>query len=232
MSTEAARQAGRGEGLAAAVLAGAAAVAWICLLRIPPAASSATMPGMSGMASPESRASLAAIAAPALAMTTAMMIPVAAPVLIRRRSRSLAFAIGYLALWLAFGMALTWLMMAPGVPGIGANRRFAAAALGALGLFQLSPAKTWALGACARLAATPSIETAPASVGLGLGYGLRCLASGGALMLAAGLLGAMSPAWMAALALVMLAEKTRAGRAVARITGVALLAAAGLRLLV
>lgn len=212
------------------VLAIATAAAWIWMLRSTPADAGASMSGMTGMSSPGSPASLAGLAATALAMTAAMMIPVATPVLIRRRSRSLTFTIGYLAPWLALATALTWLGMAPAVQAMGSDRSIAAAVLAAAGLFQLSPAKAWALGACARAATTPAIASASATLSLGLRYGLQCLASGGPMMLAASLLSAMSPAWMAALALLMMAEKTRAGRAVARTAGVAFVAAAGLRL--
>jgi predicted metal-binding membrane protein len=208
-------------------LAAAAAWAWVIWSGGGSSAPGAAMGGMAAMGPMSARPSLSAAAAPAAAMTLAMMLPVAAPVLIRRRSGSLRFAAGYLTPWLAFGLALTCLTLASPLASVASDKRVAAAALAGAGLFQLSPVKRRALRACAGLAAAPA---AGAPLAAGAHHGMRCVASGAPLMAAAMLTGAMSPAWIAGLAGLMLAEKTRAGLTAARLVGLGLIAAAGLQL--
>jgi predicted metal-binding membrane protein len=228
MPTEAADRVARPAGQAAALglLALAAAGCWAQLI------GSAMAPdAMADMAAPS-------LAAPSLAaheglwalMTTAMMLPAGASLLVRRGADGaaiLAIAAGYLAPWLA--AAAVGAALAAALNGRAAGG--AAVALAVVGLFQLSPWKQQALSACRRLGSAALPRGRAEALRRGAGYGLRCVASCAPLMLALAAAGLMSAAGMAGLTVWILLEKTLpAGLPLARLGGLALLAWAGLRL--
>jgi predicted metal-binding membrane protein len=182
------------------------------------------------------------------AMTALTMLPLTWPWLralhrISRAERSAAlspalppaFAAGYLAVWLGFGAgaaALQLLVASWAVP----EPELRSALLAAAGLYQLTPAKAACLERCrspfaAVLARWPL--SAPGALRLGGEHGLFCLACCWALMLLGLAAGVAGWPWMAALTLLVAAEKlTPAGPRLARwsgagLLGLALLAAAG-----
>ena len=156
----------------------------------------------------------------------AMMLPSAAPMVAvyagvtRSRAGVAAFVAGYLALWTAYGLAAYriglelpdwgWL------PGAG---------LVLAGLYELTPLKD----ACLRRCRAPLgflLGRRRNGFALGIEHGGWCAGCCTGLMVALFALGMMSLAWMAAVALVILAEKAfPVGEHVARVTGIALLAA-------
>jgi predicted metal-binding membrane protein len=142
---------------------------------------------------------------------------------------SVAFAGGYLLVWLGFSVAAAALqrVIAPLAPGVALEGSVLAAA----GLYQLTPLKAACLERC-RSPLSVLLSRWPPSgrsaLRLGLEHGLFCLGCCWALMLVGLGAGAVAWAWMAALALLVAAEKlTAAGPLVARWAGVALLALAG-----
>jgi len=163
-------------------------------------------------------------------MTAAMMLPSAVPVVwlfarisdgrtsgaASRLTLPACFVAGYLVAWCGFGLAayaadrlvvrlagdaLAWDRAGPYVAG---------AAVGAAGLYQLSPLKR----ACLRHCRTPLHlfvhgwrPGARGAVRLGVEHGGYCVGCCWGLMLALFAVGVMSLFWMAALALVIFAEK-------------------------
>jgi predicted metal-binding membrane protein len=228
--------AARGTVLTAGVLGLAAAAAWVLLL------SPAQMSGMGG-------ASIGVAAA--LFMTTwlvmliAMMVPAMTPMAVtyqritaaRPRGPALltVFVLGYLIVWsaaglvpLVFNLALPDLQMRLGMSGW---LRLVEVALVAVGLYQLSPAKT----ACLKSCRSPLGFFMTHDFGAGLTGALRlgglhgaiCLGCCWALMALMVVAGSMSAAWMAVLALVFIAEKLwHYGLALSRVVGVGSLATA------
>ena len=154
-------------------------------------------------------------------MMAAMMLPSAAPtgmVVARLRGHAAAwvFALGYLLAWTAFGLAayaayrgiraaapsfLAWDEHGPLVAG---------AALGAAGLYQLSPLKD----ACLRHCRSPLHFVMGGGSGplgdlrMGAGHGAYCIGCCAGLILVLFALGVMSLFWMAVVAAVILVEKT------------------------
>lgn len=126
-------------------------------------------------------------------MMAAMMLPGAIPEAVRRAHRlgpaAAAMFVGcYLAVWAVAGVA-----------GYVVYRPHGAVAAGAVvvlaGLYELSPMKRHCRSNCG-----DGTQTA-------LGYGLCCVGSSCGLMMILLALGPMSPAWMALIALVALAQK-------------------------
>jgi predicted metal-binding membrane protein len=188
-------------------------------------------------------------------MMTAMMLPGAAPAILRTVGvaheradgtggvvAALLFTAGYLTIWVGFSVAATLLQwgldsagflsetMAIGGPAA------AGALVVAVGLYQLTPLKQACLRHC-RACADCSPENATEGTGgmveRGLRYGVSCLGCCGALM---GLLfvgGVMNMVWMVAIAIGVLAEKLlpRGGGA-ARLAGAGLIAWGGIALAV
>ena len=145
-------------------------------------------------------------------MTAAMMLPSAAPAArhvarLDRRSPTLLFAGGYLAVWTGYGLLaygvfrlvtsfdIGWLAWDRGGPYA------AGAVIVAAGLYELTPSKRLGLRRCR---STPRGGNAFRS---GLAHGLDCVGCSGALMAVLFVLGAMSLFWMAFVAVAIFGEK-------------------------
>jgi predicted metal-binding membrane protein len=185
------------------------------------------------------------------AMMIAMMTPSAAPTILlyaRVHSHSQtqgdapatrapigAFVAGYFLMWLVFAIAATALHQALQQAGIvsaitmGSQVRWlSGAALVVTGLYQLSPLKNACLSQCRAPAAFLSRHWRPGASGalrLGVLHGAFCIGCCWMLMALLFVGGVMNLAWIAALSLLVLAEKVlAAGRWVGRCAGIALLA--------
>ena len=138
-----------------------------------------------------------------LAMSAAMMLPsiVPATYLAEAVGRSPAlFAVGYALVWSAVGLAAFGAARAFD----GAGHWFAAGAVAAAAVYQLTPLKD----ACLRRCRTPlGTLVRRGSLAAGLEHGALCLGCCWALMLALIALGIGSMFWMAVLAAVVLVEK-------------------------
>lgn len=172
-------------------------------------------------------------------MMAAMMLPAVAPAVLlfsglRRDTPSWPFVGGYLLAWTAVGIAAyvtfrglreltpsyaSWEERGPWVAG---------AALVASGLYQLTPLKT----ACLRHCRAPIgllLRNGPGRAGAartGFAHGWYCVGCCAGLMLSLFALGVMSLVWMTAVAAAVLVEKVfPRGAIVARVIGVALVAA-------
>lgn len=181
---------------------------WICDL-----SGGMSMGGAAGGGGPVS-AALAGMPMWSL-MALAMMLPAALPAtshvalnsLRRRRGRAVSeFLAGYLVLWVAFGaVVLLGLALLP----VDRAVVLVAAALGVATVWELSPAKQWALRRCHK--ATPLPPTGwRASFGatrFGVLHGSACVASCWPLMLVMAVAPSARIAWCAALAVLGLAEK-------------------------
>lgn len=176
-----------------------------------------------------------------LAMTLAMMLPTAAPMILtyaeiaetaaRKGERivsPLALAAGYCAVWIsaAFVAAAVQLLFADAVPTAWAPPLTAAAFVGA-GLYQFSTLKHACLSRCRQPFSFFFLNwtTEPRGVfRLGVRQGLDCLGCCWAMMALMFVSGAMNVVWMAVLAIFMTAEKIGSGRWLTRIGGAALIA--------
>lgn len=203
-----------------------------------------------GIALPAGAALLGAVTIWML-MSIAMMLPTAAPAIdiyvrlsrrieVRRAAHVAGFAGGYLIAWAGFAVAAGSAQAALGgeIATFSAALPQGALAGGLLllaGLYQLTPLKQ----ACLTLCRNPLAffmshwrEGIAGALRMGLRHGLVCIGCCWALMGLMFLAGAMNLAWMAALGLVMLLEKTAPGAArVGRLTGLAM-ALAGSALIV
>jgi predicted metal-binding membrane protein len=178
-------------------------------------------------------------------MMVAMMIPSAAPaVLLYARVQrqagpqapppTAAFLAGYLLCWLAFALAAAALQvaierLAPAslmMTGL-AGTRAGAIVIVAVGLYQLSPLKDSCLARCRSPAAFLSRHYRPGAGGalrLGLLHGLSCVGCCWLLMALLFVVGVMNLAWIAALTLLVAAEKLLPhGRLISRLAAAALL---------
>ena len=184
------------------------------------------------------------------AMMVGMMTPSAAPMILiygrvarqaAERGRPLApvgwFAAGYLLAWAGYALlatALQWLLeqaalLTPAMAA--ANGRFGGLLLIAAGLYQWSPLKY----ACLTQCQSPLFfiqrhggfrADRSGSLALGLRHGAYCIGCCWALMLLLFVGGVMNLLWIAAIAALVLAEKALPfGRIVARVAGIALVAA-------
>jgi predicted metal-binding membrane protein len=151
------------------------------------------------------------------AMSAAMMLPSAAPVVLRLSGGRPAapFAVGYLTVWIAYGLGaygLFRLITALGTGWLAWDRTgpyVVGSVIVAAGIYELTPLKRRFLDRC-RTPAGPS----------GLAYGMECVGCCFGLMAVLFALGVMSILWMAVVAGVIFAEKVlphgvRLSRAVA-----------------
>jgi predicted metal-binding membrane protein len=135
-----------------------------------------------------------------VSMMAAMMLPGALPAALRsargsgRVSAAPMFAASYLAVWTLVGLGVYALYQPHGTTAAGVLTI-------AAGLYELTPIKQ----ACRRRCRADSS---------GFGFGLNCVGSSVGLMLLFLAVGAMSIAWMFVIALLVLAQKTLAPRAV------------------
>jgi predicted metal-binding membrane protein len=189
-------------------------------------------------------------------MMVAMMTPSAAPAIllyarVHRHAQgqagakglapSGAFAAGYLVAWLGFSLAaagLQWALQRWGLLStLGSQSRWlSAGVLIAAGLYQLSPLQAACLGHCrapASFLARHWRPGAPGAVRLGVLHGLYCVGCCWLLMALLFVGGVMNLAWIAALTLLVLAEKVLpGGKWASRGAGVAMLAWGAATLLV
>lgn len=181
------------------------------------------------------------------AMMAAMMLPSVVPTLRvfafaspqpppGRAVATAAVALGYLAVWLGFSAAAAvvqtlleagqWL--SPVTGGLGAYP--SALVLGSAGLYQWSRGKRICLHHCRSPLSFILTHWRPGVVGavtFGVQHGLYCLGCCVFLMALLFIGGVMSLAWMAAIAALILAEKTLSfGETVARVGGALMIAGA------
>jgi predicted metal-binding membrane protein len=176
------------------------------------------------------------VAAMWAAMMVAMMVPSAAPAIllyaqVHRHSigpeplpPTMAFLAGYLACWLGFAALAATLQIALDSLVV-LSREMAAALLIGAGLYQLSPLKDACLTRCRSPAQFISSRYRPGAWGaarLGLLHGAYCVGCCWLLMALLFVGGVMNLAWIAALTLLVAAEKLLPGGAwIARIAGFA-----------
>jgi predicted metal-binding membrane protein len=145
-------------------------------------------------------------------MTAAMMLPSAVPAAghvarLARRSPTVLFAGGYLAVWTVYGLGAYGLYrllssLDTGWLAWGERGPWAAGAvIVAAGIYELTPLKRRSLRRCRR-AAHPERP-----LWSGLAHGLDCVGCSGGLMAVLFVLGAMSLFWMALVAVAIFAEK-------------------------
>lgn len=178
------------------------------------------------------------IAAMWAVMMVAMMVPSAAPAIllyarVHRHSLGLesrpptaAFLAGYLACWIGIALLAATLQLALGRMELDSPSA-AAAVLVAAGIYQLSPLKDACLGRCRSPAQFISRHYRPGTSGafrLGLLHGADCVGCCWLLMALLFVGGVMNLAWVAALTLLVAAEKLLpGGRWIARIAGITLI---------
>jgi predicted metal-binding membrane protein len=177
-------------------------------------------------------------------MMAAMMLPSVHPVvslyLHRLRSepsgrvralRTTGLVAGYLTTWSAFGLVAFGLARAGGeladrsqnvAPWVGAG------ALVAAGLYQLTPVKDFCLSHCRSpisfLLHYGNVKGRARDFQVGVRHGAFCVGCCWGLMVVLLVVGIMSLGWMAAIATVVLLEKTwRHGPALAKVLGIALI---------
>jgi predicted metal-binding membrane protein len=182
-ATTSARTAATRAALAATL--GLAGVSWVVAVR--------QMHGMD-MGSATELGSFASFVALWVWMMAAMMLPGAAPAVVRRARANGAlpavplFVGSFLAAWSLVGLAVYVLYRPHGT--------FAAGAVAiAAGVYELTPLKRHFRGRCRE------------SVGSGFEFGLCCVGSSIGLMVLLVALGVMSVAWMSVIAVVVLAQK-------------------------
>ena len=211
-------------------------LAWVWLWREAQAmAPDESMPGMempgAAMVSPSDAAAyLASTFVMWLLMMVAMMLPSAAPMILfysglaraaREKGAVLAptsiFAATYLAVWGGFSALARlaqWLLVRTGAVSditlAFGNQRIGGALLIAAGLYQATPLKRACLGACRSPMSFLMRFWRPGWAGaarLGLAHGMTCLGCCAALMALLFVFGVMNLVWVAALTVVVLAEK-------------------------
>jgi predicted metal-binding membrane protein len=187
-------------------------------------------------------------------MMIAMMTPSAAPMILlyaraHRHEHKLgkiegsvaptfSFLSGYLSAWLAFSLLATGLQWALEKAGLihtmlmwSLDPVFAATLLIAAGLYQLSPLKDVCLQHCRTPARFLAENYQPGTAGafrMGLKHGLYCLGCCWFLMALLFAGGIMNLVWIAGLTILVLIEKVAPfGHAIARVSGVAMIAWGG-----
>lgn len=198
-------------------------------------------------------AELGSVLAMWLAMTLAMMLPTAGPMLLTyseiadtaaRKGEPVAsplvLAAGYGAVWLGFAVAAAVLSLVLRPAGmldggmVLASRWLAGLVFVGAGAYQFSPLKHACLHACQRPFPFFFAHWTERAVGvfrLGLRQGLFCLGCCWAAMLVMFAVGLMNLVWMAALGIVMTIEKMTTSARFSRAVGVGLIATgAGLML--
>jgi len=245
--------------IVAAALAAATALAWAWLLATSGAGGSEpdSMAGMAGMAGMGPPPLSAAYVGPAFAMwaimMVAMMVPSAVPMILlrsridrapSRRDRlanSLLFALCYALVWTGFAalaaLAQALLVASGAVSDMAlalGDRTVAAGLLLLAAVYELTAAKRLCLDKCQ----SPIVFVlrywkpgAKGAVRLGLAHGLYCVGCCWALMLLLFVGGVMNLAWVAALGLIVLAEKLAPPRLRAERLVAAALAAGAVALL-
>jgi len=164
---------------------GVAAASWVVAVRL--------MNGM-GMGTETRLGSFAFFVAVWAAMMAAMMLPGAAPAVLRRahttsRVRAVPLFVGsYLAVWILVGVAVYALYRPHGSLAAGA-------VVIAAGAYEITPCKQRFRARCRE------------SVGSGFEYGLYCVGSSIGLMLVLVALSVMSVTWMLAITVPVLAQK-------------------------
>ncbi|CDX63267.1 conserved membrane hypothetical protein [Mesorhizobium plurifarium] len=224
-----------------ALLIAAAAAAWALLVR-----QQTDMDAGMRMVSPTMGMTAALFLAVWLIMMIAMMFPAAAPMILTfhqvqsgKRGRGQAFVstwvfvAGYMLVWTATGVlafaAAAGAEMLAGYVGLSAATaaRIGGALLMAAGAYQLSPLKDLCLAKCRTpigFILTSWRDGQWGAVRMGLQHGLFCLGCCWLLFLALFPLGIMNIAAMAAVTLLVFAEKTFPhGELIAKVSGVALL---------
>ena len=164
-------------------------------------------------------------------MMTAMMLPSAAPAVLRVAGRAgsghddaieglgraAGFAAGYLAIWAGFGAAATVLQWALDSAHLLSeamalrNVELAGLVMAAVGVYQLTPLKRACLERCRALdGCLASVEARRpwGTARAGLHYGVSCVGCCAALMSLLFVGGLMNIVWVAAIAVWVLAEKT------------------------
>ena len=178
-------------------------------------------------------------------MMVGMMAPSASPMLLlfagTRAGRAnrgvslttLAFGLGYIAVWAAFSAAATLAqyglheaaMLSPAMAS--SSARLSGAILVAAGLYQLTPWKGKCLTHCRSplgFLMTNWRDGARGAFTMGLRHGLYCLGCCWALMCVLFVVGVMNLVWIAALTIFVLVEKIGpAGAIVARLSGAAMI---------
>jgi predicted metal-binding membrane protein len=174
-------------------------------------------------------------------MMAAMMLPSAVPMVLAydhldqgsaegRGGSTALFVAGYVVVWAAFAFAATglqWVLhnMAL-VDGMGeaTENGLAGLLLVGAGIFQFSPGKRRSLGACRTpmgFLMTSWRDGRTGAFKMGLHHGTLCFRCCWALMILLFVLGVMNLAWVAVLAIFVLAEKlSRRGEAISVIGGV------------
>jgi len=189
------------------------------------------MAGMDSMSGPPVL-SLGAFLLAWLAMMTAMMFPAISPV-VRLYARAAAagrvaplpaFVAGYITVWTAIGLPgyVGWrVLMDPVADGRAWAGRLAGVVLLVAAVWQLTPLKSVCLRHCRSplsffLRFGKSVTRPLGALRMGARHGLYCLGCCWALMAVLVAMGTMSVAWMAGLALLILAEKNaRSGERIA-----------------
>jgi len=158
-----------------------------------------------------------------IAMTVAMMLPSAAPMLLlvdRLSHQAMpAFLAGYLVAWATFGL---------GAYAISSRVHWHATAvlLVAAGVHQLLPLKRACLRRCRNPLAFLRDHADDPPLAVGLRHGVVCVGCCAGLMVVLLALGMMSLVWMTAVGAVILAEKVLPlGERIAPVTGVGLIGA-------
>ncbi|MGH7477854.1 MAG: DUF2182 domain-containing protein, partial [Longimicrobiales bacterium] len=230
----------------------ASLAAWVWLVR-----EAATMSGMAHMAMPDLRvwslAELGALVVMWAVMMTAMMLPSATPTILlfasvqraRRARRNVAvpaaiFVGGYLLVWTGYASLAAlaqWTLHAAAMlsPAMAATSPvLGGVILLAAGLYQWSPVKQVCLSRCHSpfgFVAREWREGARGALVMGMRHGSFCVGCCALLMTLLFVAGVMNLLWVAALAVLVLAEKTLpGGRWIARGAGL-LLTGAGIWLL-
>jgi predicted metal-binding membrane protein len=213
-----------------------AALAWLDLWRRSRGVMDMAMPDME----PWSAAELGAIVLMWAAMMIAMMLPSAAPMLSlfagteggRRPGTVIAFASGYVIVWIAFSVAAAILQarlqeqMLLSSTLATTSSWLGAGLLAIAGVYQLTPLKDACLFRCRSplgFLLSRWREGIGGALRMGIRHGAYCLGCCWALMALLFVGGVMNLAWVAVLAVFVLAEKMTRGPWLSRISGVVLL---------
>jgi predicted metal-binding membrane protein len=192
------------------VLFGAAAVGWLALVGAHAAASADVV--RLPVVGPPAAAMLGW-----LAMTVAMMLPVARPAVrhvaansLRRRRgvATAAFVTAFLIVWAAAGAFVFGLEAFVNRAGVGGRPLFVAALAGAA-LWHVSPARRAVLRQCQRGIPLPprGIKALVADLRFGAIYASRCVATCGGLMIVMSLINQAHVLWAVAVTAVILTER-------------------------
>lgn len=187
---------------------------------------------------------IALMAAMWTVMMAAMMLPSAVPMVLAydrmdgrsprgREGSTVSFVAGYLVVWLAFAVAATGLQWALHDMSLGdgmgetTHAGLAGVLLVGAGIFQFTQVKRRSLRACRTpmgFLTTSWRDGRAGALRMGVHHGTLCLRCCWALMVLLFVLGVMNLAWVAALAVFVLAEKAfPRGEVISRIGGVAMI---------